>query len=114
MEYSNCFRSGSAARRRAADIAEIDMIEALEHSLDLDEEVLADDALTASMDDIGQLQQSNASARSATGRRCSGESSLPPLAGRLAGARDFIRNPVLFNGNHSLITIFVAKLIATV
>jgi hypothetical protein len=26
----------------------------------------------------------------------------------------FIRNPVLFNGNHSFITIFVAKLIATV
>jgi hypothetical protein len=27
---------------------------------------------------------------------------------------DDIRNPVLFNGNHSFITIFVAKLIATV
>ncbi len=68
MEYSNRLCSGSAARRRATDIAKINMIKALEHGLDLDEAVLANDALTALMDNIGQLQQSNASARSAKGR----------------------------------------------
>jgi hypothetical protein len=88
MEYSNCLHSGSAARRQAADIAKINMIKALERGLDLDEVVLADDASTALMDNIGQLQQSNASACSARGERRSSESSLPPLAGRLAGARD--------------------------
>ena len=69
MEYSNCLCSGSAARGRAADIAEIDMIEALECDLDLNEAVLANDASTALMDNIGQLQQSDASARSARGWR---------------------------------------------
>jgi hypothetical protein len=69
MEYLNCFCSGSAANKQAADIAKINMIEALEHGLDLDEAVLADDASTALMDNIGQLQQSDASARSARGWR---------------------------------------------
>jgi hypothetical protein len=53
MDYSNRLRSGSVA---------INMIEALERGLDLEEAELADDDSAASVE-IGQFEQVDASAR---------------------------------------------------
>ena len=86
MDYSHRLRSGSVARRRAADRDEINMIEALERGLDLEEAELADDDSAASVE-IGQFEQVDASTRSTGGGRRGGESSLPSFAVRQADAR---------------------------
>ena len=70
MDYSNRLRSGSVT---------INMIEALERGLFLEEAELADDDLAASVE-IGQFKQVDTSARlTGVGRR-GGESSLPSFA----------------------------------
>jgi len=66
MDYSHRLRSGSVARRRATDRDEINMIEALERGLDLEEAELADDDSAASVE-IGQFEQVDASTRSTGG-----------------------------------------------
>jgi hypothetical protein len=86
MDYSHRLCSGSVARRRAADRDEINMIEALERGLDLEEAELADDDSAASVE-IGQFEQVDASARLRGGGRRGGESSLSSFAVRQADSR---------------------------
>ena len=86
MDYSNRLRSGSVARRRAADRDELDMIEALERGLDLEEAERADVDSAASTD-IGQFEQVDASSRSRGGGGRGGESTLSSFAVRQADSR---------------------------
>ncbi len=88
MDYSGCLYSGSAARRQTPIRNKIDMAAALECGLDLEEAELANDALTALVDNIGQFKHSDASACLAGGGHRSSESSLPPRTVRPVGARD--------------------------